>query len=206
MRVARSIQAAGRRGLAGGVRRPRSVCVERTGRARSLRWLEPKGALPLARSALARAAAVGPAFATAPRMSRPIPKIKQYMAPMPHTVGEDQPLAVAHRMMREHKIRHLPVLSGGRLAGILTERDMALVETMKGVDPAKVPTGEAMSQLVYAVTPDTPLDEVAAEMAEHKYGCAVVMTAQKVVGVFTTVDGMRALHDLLLPERRRHVS
>jgi acetoin utilization protein AcuB len=123
--------------------------------------------------------------------------VKKFMTPMPHTVGVDQPLSVAHRMMREHAIRHLPVLSGGKLAGILSERDMALVETLRDVDPETVQTGEAMSQLVYAVEPETPLATVAAEMAEHKYGCAVVMAGQKVVGVFTTVDAMRALAALL---------
>jgi acetoin utilization protein AcuB len=99
--------------------------------------------------------------------------------------------------MRSHKIRHLPVLEGGKLVGIVTERDLHLVETLRDVDPAKVTVEEAMSENVYAVQPDTALDVVAEALAEHKYGSAVVMQNAKVVGIFTTNDACRALSELL---------
>lgn len=130
-------------------------------------------------------------------MSKPIPQISKYMSVGPHTIGQDQTLAVAHDMMRTHKIRHLPVLDGGKLVGMLSERDLALIETLRDVDASKVQVADAMSQQVYWVSPTAPLDEVTGEMAEHKYGCAVVMDNHKVVGVFTTVDGLVALHELL---------
>lgn len=139
----------------------------------------------------------GPTIAMAPDMSKPIPQVSKYMSVGPHTIGQDQTLAVAHEMMRTHKIRHLPVLDGGKLVGMLSERDLALIETLKDVDATKVQVADAMSAQVYHVSPSAPLDEVTAEMAEHKYGCAVVMDNHKVVGVFTTVDGLTALHDLL---------
>lgn len=130
-------------------------------------------------------------------MSRSIPTIQHHMTASPHSIGVDQTLARAHAVMREHRIRHLPVLAGGRLLGIVSERDLHLVETMAGVDPAKVTVEEAMSTSVYAVGPDAPLDEVAHEMAEHRYGCAVVMAHERVVGIFTTVDVARTLAALL---------
>jgi acetoin utilization protein AcuB len=46
---------------------------------------------------------------------------------------------------------------------------------------------------VYTVQPETPLLDVAAAMADHKYGCAVVTEGHHVVGIFTTVDALRAL-------------
>jgi CBS domain-containing protein len=49
----------------------------------------------------------------------------------------------------------------------------------------------------YAVSPDSPLDEVVATMAQHKYGCAVVMQNGKLVGIFTTVDVCRAFAEML---------
>ncbi len=130
-------------------------------------------------------------------MSKPIPTIQKYMTFLPHTIGHDQPLTLAHKTMREHHIRHLPVLEGGKLVGVLSERDIALIETLKDVDPAGVTVSEAMSQQVYVVSPEARLDEVAADMAEHKYGSAIVVDNGKVVGMFTTVDGMIALRDLL---------
>lgn len=130
-------------------------------------------------------------------MSKPIPKINKYMTTTPHTVGKDQTLEVAHKMLREYQIRHLPVLEGGKLLGILSDRDLNLIESLKDVDPSKVLVEEAMSQEVYSVSPDASLDEVVLEMASKKYGSAVVMQNNKVVGIFTTVDALRTLGELL---------
>ncbi len=130
-------------------------------------------------------------------MTKAIPTVQKYMSYLPHTIGQEQTLASAHKMMREHRIRHLPVLEGGRLVGLISERDLALVESFKDVDPEKVLVQESMSEQVYHVTPEAPLDEVATEMAEHKYGSAVVMSNGKVVGMFTAVDALSALADLL---------
>lgn len=130
-------------------------------------------------------------------MSKPIPSIQKYMTTTPHSIGVDQTLARAHQAMRDNAIRHLPVLSGGQLVGILTDRDLGLVESLKDVDPTRVTVEDAMSTSVYAVAPDAPLDEVASTMAEHRYGSAIVMQNGKVVGIFTTVDACRALAELL---------
>src|SRR5271165_2738486 len=130
-------------------------------------------------------------------MSKAIPHIEKYMTPSPHSIGQEQSLAQAHKLMREYHIRHLPVLHAGKLVGILSDRDLHLIETLRDVEPAKVSVEEAMSPTVYTVSPKAPLDEVVREMAHHKYGCAVVEDNGKLVGVFTTVDAMRAFADLL---------
>jgi acetoin utilization protein AcuB len=130
-------------------------------------------------------------------MTKAIPTIQKYMTTSPHSIGTDQPLAKAHEMMRELDIRHLPVLLGGQLVGILTDRDLALIESMSGVDPRKVTIEDAMTSSVYSVEPGTPLDEVVATMGERKLGSAVIMQNGKVVGIFTTVDLCRAFTDLL---------
>jgi acetoin utilization protein AcuB len=130
-------------------------------------------------------------------MTKPIPTIQKYMTTSPHTVGSDQTLAYAHALLREHRIRHLPVLRGGELVGMLTERDLALIETLKDVDPQLIRVEDAMSGDVYRVKPEAPLDEVVSEMAAKKYGSAIVVQNDKVVGVFTTVDACAALAGLL---------
>jgi len=130
-------------------------------------------------------------------MSKSIPSILKYMTTSPHTIGDDQPMSVAHRMMREHKIRHLPVLHGAKIVGLVSDRDLNMVETLKDVDPRKVLVSEAMSQDPYLVSPEAALDEVVATMAQGKLGSAVVTQHDKVVGIFTTVDACRAFSDLL---------
>jgi len=129
------------------------------------------------------------------------PTIARFMTRAPHTIGQEQTLAAAHRMMRAHSIRHLPVLDGGKLVGILSQRDLHFIETLKDVDPEQVSVREAMSQDVFAVEPQASLESVAADMAKRKYGCAVVIDNTHVAGVFTTVDALEALHALLEPQR-----
>lgn len=130
-------------------------------------------------------------------MSKPIPKIQKYMSTSPHTVRPDLTLADAAAVMREHNIRHLPVLNGGALVGVLSIRDIHLIETLKDVDPAKVKVEDAMTQEVYVVSPDSPLDEVVDELAAKKYGSAIVEQNGKVVGIFTVIDALLALSELL---------
>lgn len=130
-------------------------------------------------------------------MTKPIPTIQKYMTTVPHSVGDEQTLAYASALMKEHGIRHLPVLRGGKLLGILTDRDINLIESLGGVETAGLAVAEAMTEEPYTVPPDAPLDEVTAEMAEKKYGSAVVVQNHKVVGIFTTVDACRALSELL---------
>lgn len=130
-------------------------------------------------------------------MTKPIPTIQKYMTTSPHTIGDDQPMSKAHQMMREFRLRHLPVMHGGQLVGLLSDRDLHLVETLRDVDPKLVPVADAMSPDVYVVTPDTLIDEVVTTMAQHKYGCAVVAQNHKVVGIFTTVDVCTAFAELL---------
>jgi acetoin utilization protein AcuB len=128
-----------------------------------------------------------------PEASRPRHAIREFMTPAPHSIGRDQTLAFAHDRMRAYGVRHLPVLDGGKLAGILSQRDALLVETLRDVDPATITVEEAMSTDVFVVTPDAPLAAVASVMVDHKYGCAIVVEGKHVVGIFTTVDALRAL-------------
>ncbi len=126
-----------------------------------------------------------------------IPNIQKYMTYVPKFIGNDQTLEKALELMQELKIRHLPVLKAGSLVGILSDRDVNLVMTFKDVDPKTETVEEAYSPDPYSVSPNAPLDEVVTEMAEKKYGCAVVMDNHKLVGIFTEIDAFRALADLL---------
>lgn len=123
--------------------------------------------------------------------------VQDYMTPSPHSIGVSLTLADAQNMMRAYRIRHLPVLDGGKLVGMVSDRDIQMVESMGKMNADEVTIEEAMSQAPYTVTPTTPLEVAARHMAKHKLGSCVVIDANKVVGVFTTTDGMRALADML---------
>jgi acetoin utilization protein AcuB len=123
--------------------------------------------------------------------------VERYMSASVHCIGAEQTLARAHEVMREHAIRHLPVLKAGRLVGILSQRDLHLVETLPGADPEQITVDEAMTEDLYTVSADTDLREVVAEMAKRRLGSALVTKHGKVRGVFTTTDALRALTDVL---------
>jgi acetoin utilization protein AcuB len=126
-----------------------------------------------------------------------MPPIARYMTCQPWTIGRDAKLAQAHELMREHKIRHLPVVEAGKLVGIVSERDVYLFDRLVDLD-TDVTVQDAMTVDVYAVSCEDSLDAVVERMAEHKYGCVVVMNRRDVVeGIFTTVDGMQVLADVL---------
>jgi CBS domain-containing protein len=124
------------------------------------------------------------------------PAIKKFMTKIPRTIGEDIPLSKALEMMREFRVRHLPVQYGGNLVGILSDRDVRLALS---VYPAAkdLKVGDVMTEDPYAVTVNTPVDKVFTTMARRKYGCVVVKNEKnRAVGILTATDGLRILGDL----------
>ena len=125
-----------------------------------------------------------------------MPAIQKFMTPMPHTIGADIPLKTAYEMMKEHRIRHLPVQKAGTLVGVLTDRDVKLASSFQG--PGQLVVEDVMTPDPFTVEPESPLDSVAYQMAERRYGCAIVTQKNgKVVGIFTATDGMRVLGEVL---------
>jgi acetoin utilization protein AcuB len=128
--------------------------------------------------------------------TKTMPKVSKFMTAMPHTIGNDIPVKKALEMMRTNNIRHLPVQAGGTLVGMISDRDIKLASSFQGA--AELRVDDVMSPDPYTISPDAALDEVVATMAEHKYGSAVVQQDNsKVVGIFTAVDGLRVLADIL---------
>jgi acetoin utilization protein AcuB len=130
-------------------------------------------------------------------MAEKVAPIKQYMSTGVVTIGAEQPMSVAHRVMREHRIRHLPVLGGGKVVGILTDRDLHLVERLPCVDPVRVGVGEAMTTNPYVVAPEAAVKDVVAMMVAKKHACAIVSDEGRVVGIFTPADACSAFGALL---------
>ncbi len=123
--------------------------------------------------------------------------VEQCMTRSLFSIGPEESVARARSLMQEHDIRHLPVVRGRQLVGMLTDRDVQLVALLDDIDRRLVTVSDAMSTAVYAVAPDTPLEQVVTEMAHRKFGSAVVMRGHEVVGIFTTVDACRALASVL---------
>lgn len=131
-----------------------------------------------------------------------IPAVSHFMSVQPATITRTASLADAHDIMRGHQIRHLPVLEeDGTVCGIVTERDLHLIETLADAEPETTLVEEAMTERPFVVTSDTPLDEVLQIMAEHKYGSVIVVGRDGVEGIFTTVDACSVFAQMLQREQ-----
>jgi acetoin utilization protein AcuB len=119
--------------------------------------------------------------------------IAEYMTPMPHTVGSEQTITFAQKLMQKYDIRHLPVLHGGELYGIVSDRDLGMVASLNEVDPDATTVEEAMTQEAYTVSKDASLFQVLQEMLEHKYGSVIIVEGVKIIGIFTMHDALKLL-------------
>ncbi|UJR84041.1 Hypothetical protein I5071_61120 [Sandaracinus amylolyticus] len=123
-------------------------------------------------------------------------QVGSVMVPHPYTIGGDQPISVAAERMRAHGIRHLPVLAGGRLVGLISDRDVRLVESV--ADAERVRVEDAMSPEPYCARPETSLREVVARMHEHKLGSVLITDEHdRLLGIFTSTDALRLLVERL---------
>jgi acetoin utilization protein AcuB len=126
-------------------------------------------------------------------MKPPLPTVADYMTPGPQAIDPKASLSKAVRTMRANAVRHLPVVDGGELVGIISDRDIDLTRAVAQADPADLTVEEAMTPNPFVVPPDAPLNQVARAMARRKIGSAIVVDHERVAGVFTTTDALRAL-------------
>jgi acetoin utilization protein AcuB len=131
-------------------------------------------------------------------MTAAVPIIQHFMTIAPETIQADLTLAQARERMFGLDARHLPVVENGELVGILSDRDIALTEALSG-DLERLLVRQAMTPRPFTCGPAAHLHAVAAEMAAHKYGTAIVVDREHtghVLGLFTTTDALRALSEL----------
>ena len=134
-------------------------------------------------------------------MSRFPLEIDRYMSTVVVLIDPSQPLSEAIRLMRLHEVRHLPVVRKGKIAGLLSQRDVYLMQTLEKTDPSLVQVSEAMTRDPYTVDPETPVDRVVREMARRKVGSALVAHDGRLLGLFTTTDALLALAALVEDDR-----
>jgi acetoin utilization protein AcuB len=129
------------------------------------------------------------------------------MIQTPATCTPDMSVTEALRMMKEKKIRRLPVLdSHGKLVGIVSDKDLLYASPSPVTSLsvwemnyllAKLKVEEVMTHKVLTVTEDTPLEEAARIMADNKIGGLPVMRDEALVGIVTETDLFKTFLDLL---------
>lgn len=130
-------------------------------------------------------------------MSKSIPQLLKYMTTTPHSINSDQPLATASAMMKEYGIRHLPVMYAGQIKGVISDRDLKMAMSIRGVDASSTTVEDIATEDAFLIKPDAKLDDVVRIMADKRIGSVLVVDNHKLVGIFTTTDAMKAMDDLL---------
>jgi len=120
-------------------------------------------------------------------------EIFEVMTPLPVTIDSSTSLQTASHLMRRYDIRHLPVLEGEKLVGLIIERDVEIVLRFKLLDAQTEPVRSLMSKVPLIVSFDAKVTEVIEEMIRTKGDCAVVFKNNKVAGIFTLIDILRLL-------------
>jgi CBS domain-containing protein len=100
-------------------------------------------------------------------------------------VGPNQDLAYAHQLMMWSNVRHLPVVDGSRLVGMLSDRQ--LLEAVLSTS-ASTNVYEVMAPPKHVATPEEDLGHAAARMAAARLDALPVLADDKIVGILTTTD------------------
>jgi len=123
------------------------------------------------------------------------------------TIGPDLPVQEALALMRRDKVRRFPVVdSGGKLIGIVSEKDLLDATPSDATTLSvweinyllsKLTVEKVMSKQVITITADTPIEEAARIMSDHKIGGLPVVEGQKVVGIITETNLFKIFLELL---------
>lgn len=128
--------------------------------------------------------------------------VRDYMTKSPITINKKTPVFEALEIMKKYKIRQLPVVSEGKLVGLVTEKELLTVSPSPATSLsiyemnyllAKMTVAEAMVKNPLTVSQNTTIEEAALLMREHKIGSVPVLEGEKLVGIITVTDIFDAL-------------
>ena len=139
-------------------------------------------------------------------------KVRDLMSTELITLDEDEDLDLADEIMRLGRIRHLPVVRGSELVGLVTHRDLlrAQVSVFADLSPdethelnRRIRVREIMNRQVRTIDPDATALEAARLMRTNHFGCLPVVEKGRLVGILTEADFVQLVIDALVNEEAR---
>ncbi|TBH16508.1 CBS domain-containing protein [Thermus thermamylovorans] len=132
--------------------------------------------------------------------------VKDWMTKDPFTVAPDTPVLEAIKLLKQKGFRRLPVVREGKLLGLVTDKDLKDAMPSKATTLSvwemnyllsKLTVQEVMAKPVITVAADEPLEKAALLMEERKIGGLPVMEEERLVGIITVTDVLRAFIEVL---------
>lgn len=138
-------------------------------------------------------------------MAQDVLRVKDVMSRDVQVVRRNDLLAVADTLMKQARIRHLPVLDeDGLVCAVVSQRDLfrgALLRALgygaraEDMMLRQLPVKEAMSAEIHTIGPEAALVDAARAMTERKIGCLPVVDGEKLVGILTESDIVKLVAD-----------
>lgn len=120
--------------------------------------------------------------------------VEKFTTRNPVTAPVDTTIDELRGLMKEHGIRHLPIVRGNTIVGVVSDRDARLVAGLTVAEKLQVRAEDIMTAEPLFVTAGTPLDEVARTMSERRVGSVIVNEeGGALMGIFTVTDALDAL-------------
>ena len=133
--------------------------------------------------------------------------VRERMSRNPNTISADAPMEEALTRMRENSFRHLPVVDkSGQLVGIVSETDLLYASPTSAASLSmyemqyllsRLTVGQVMTKDVITVTEDTPVEDAASIMTDHKIGGLPVLRDGEIIGIITETDLFKLFLELL---------
>lgn len=122
--------------------------------------------------------------------------VEEYTTPNPITATEQASVDEMMKLMEKEGIRHLPIVKGSQVVGIVSERDLRLVRGLNLKEKNLVCAADIMAKDPVTVSSEATLDEVAFEMSRQKIGSVIVNEGEQFLGIFTVTDALNALIEI----------
>jgi CBS domain-containing protein len=114
--------------------------------------------------------------------------IRDAMTEDPRSIGARESVVEAARLMRDEHIGSLPVTEGGRLVGMITDRDLTTRVVAEAAVPETTSVGDVYSRDLISVEPDNDLEEALQLMARHQVRRLPVVENGRLVGMVAQAD------------------
>ncbi len=118
--------------------------------------------------------------------------IRNLMTGSPTTCEPSTTIVEAAKVMAQEDVGPVPIVEGGRMVGIVTDRDLVVRVLAEGRDPTSTTIGEIASADLVTVQPDTGLDEALELMAQNQVRRLPVVEGDQLVGIVAQADVARA--------------
>jgi len=115
-------------------------------------------------------------------------RVKDVMTPNPRTVTPETGVVEAAKLMTREDVGPLPVVDGGELVGIVTDRDLVIRVIAEGRDPGSTLVGDVCSSKPVTVSPDDDVSHALTLLAQHQVRRLPVAEGDQIVGIVAQAD------------------